>query len=145
LDTSTVRRILRRKLKESQITRTRWVLTWTPQENGPDGAKARLVVLGYQDPDLDTVPKDAPTLTKHGRSALLQAVASHHFELTSFDVKTAFLRGEGDGRQLGIETPPEMRRVLGPKNDEVCELLDRTFGTKTSRRNFFASASNNNP
>ena len=69
LDTKTVKRILRSKLSEAQIMRTRWVLTWKLMPDSTKGAKARLVVLGYEDPDIATVPNDAPTLSKDGRSA----------------------------------------------------------------------------
>ena len=69
LQTSALKPILRKSLNPEQILRSRWVLTWKPVE-GPDGnvqgrkAKARLVVLGYMDPRLTDVARDAPTLTR---------------------------------------------------------------------------------
>ena len=72
LQTGALKPILRKSLNPEQILRSRWVLTWKPIE-GADGqvnsrkAKARLVVLGYMDPKLTEVARDAPTLTREGR------------------------------------------------------------------------------
>ncbi|CAE7822632.1 GIP, partial [Symbiodinium sp. KB8] len=98
VQTSAIRGILRRKLNPDQILKSRWILTWKAPEEGEtqQRAKARLVVLGYQDPKLTEVSRDAPTLSKEGRSIVLQTIASRRFQLSSFDIKTAFLRGKAD-------------------------------------------------
>ena len=92
VQTSAIRGILRRKLNPDQILKSRWILTWKAPEEGEtqQRAKARLVVLGYQDPKLTEVSRDAPTLSKEGRSIVLQTIASRRFQLSSFDIKTAF-------------------------------------------------------
>ena len=41
--------------------RARWVLTW----KSTGKAKARLCVLGFQDPDLTEVPRDSPRCQLH--------------------------------------------------------------------------------
>ena len=70
---ATVRKIAKGKIPAKNITRCRWIYTWKPaaetDEANPDGkkAKARLVVLGFEDPDIDYVSNDAPTLSKDGR------------------------------------------------------------------------------
>ena len=43
---------------QERVMRARWVLTW--KSSGK--AKARLCVLGFQDPDLTDVSRDSPTL-----------------------------------------------------------------------------------
>ena len=91
-------------------------------------AKARLVIIGYEDPDIDTVSNDAPTLTKDGRMTVLQAVAAHRWELLSFDVSTAFLHGKGDGRTLGVHPPPELREALGMTGTDQCALDGGAYG-----------------
>ena len=127
LDTRTVRRLLRNQLDEKQILRTRWVLSWKKNE-GDTSAKARLVVLGFEDPDIDTVPNDSPTLGKDGRNLILQHVASSKWTLLSFDIKTAFLRGRGDGRKLGLEPPREMREMMQLEPDEIVALDGGAYG-----------------
>ena len=52
IKTGTVSRILRAKLSPEQILRCRWILTWKPLDGKTPDAQARLVVLGYMDPQL---------------------------------------------------------------------------------------------
>ena len=136
LSTDTVRRITRNAIPEDQLLRTRWVLTWKTidaieqQELGVDKkAKARLVVLGFEDPQLDTLERDSPTLGRDSRMIALQAVSSYQWPIRSFDIRTAFLRGSRqDGRVLGIEPPTEMRVKMGLRDSEACELLKGAYG-----------------
>ena len=51
-------------LKPERWLRMRWVLTWKYTEGGDRKAKARLVILGCQHPELRSVPTAAPTLGK---------------------------------------------------------------------------------
>ena len=55
-----------------RIIRSRWVLTWkTDAGSGDKVAKARLVLLGYEDPDLGSYLADAPTLSRPGKYIIL--------------------------------------------------------------------------
>jgi hypothetical protein len=91
-------------------------------------AKARLVVLGFEDPGLQQVPNDAPTLSKDAKQLLLQQVASRKWKLVNFDISTAFLKGEGDGRALGIYPPSELKESLGMKDGDQCSLNGGAYG-----------------
>ena len=131
LQTSAIRPILRQKLNPEQILKSRWILTWKAPESAEEGrrAKARLVVLGFQDPKLVEVMRDAPTLSREGRALVLQTIASAQFPLSSFDIKTAFLRGKADAANpLAMEPPPDVRKILNLKDGEVCELLGNAYG-----------------
>ena len=134
LQTSALKPILRKHLNPDQILRSRWVLTWKPLEDAPSEgphrkAKARLVVLGFQDPQLTEVVRDAPTLTREGRHTVLQAIASYQWVLSSFDIKTAFLRGKADSKNpLAMEPPIELRKKLALPEDQVCALVGNAYG-----------------
>ena len=134
IQTSALKPILRKSLNPEQILKSRWVLTWKPIE-GSDGqmsgrkAKARLVVLGYMDPRLTEVARDAPTLTREGRHTILQAIASYQWLLSSFDIRTAFLRGKADdANPLAMEPPKELRQKLGLSDSQVCALIGNAYG-----------------
>ncbi len=100
ISTDTVARIARHQIPLQNILRCRWILTWKPVDGevdhkGNNSVKPktrRLVVLGYQDPDVDAIPRDSPTMTKLSRMMILQYAASQRWEIESFDIKTAFLR-----------------------------------------------------
>ena len=130
LSHQTVRRVLAGSLSGGQLLRCRWILTWKAPEQpgGPRRAKARLVVLGFEDPGLGDIPNDAPTLGKDARQLILQKVAANRWKLINFDISTAFLQGEGDGRQLGIHPPEELRQALQMKPGEQCQLMGGAYG-----------------
>ena len=92
----------------------RWVLTWKdpPEESGDQEkkAKARLVVLGYTDPDLTELTRDAPTLALRTRMIIFTLAAAAEWTLFKGDIKTAFLQGDKDEiqRQVFGAPPPEL-------------------------------------
>lgn len=143
IQTNALKPVLRKYLNPEQILRSRWVLTWKPTEDDLGNisgkkAKARLVVLGFQDPNLTEVQRDAPTLTKEGRSTILQMIASFQWELSSFDIKTAFLRGKADEKNpLAMEPPPELRKKLQLQDNQVCQLVGNAYGRVDAPLLFF--------
>ncbi|CAL1150724.1 unnamed protein product [Cladocopium goreaui] len=133
---STVRKVAKGKIPEASIMRCRWILSWksaSPADhpndvsNGQKG-KARLVVVGFEDPGIGVVQNDSPTLSKDGRQMIVQQVSSHGWDLISFDISTAFLHGEGDGRLLGIHPPPELAEALGMAEGDQCQLMGGAYG-----------------
>lgn len=91
--------------------------------------KARLVVLGYMDPKLEEIPRDSPTLNKTSRMLILQAIATHSWQLMSFDIKAAFLQGKPQaGRIMGLEPVPELRRALQMTPQEIGQLQKGAYG-----------------
>eukprot|EP00435_Cladocopium_sp_Y103_P018919 s1103_g4.t1 len=133
---ATVRKAAKGKIPEDAIMRCRWLLTWksaSPDdkpEDVSDGkrAKARLIVVGYEDPGVGVVQNDSPTLSKDGRQLVVQQVSSHGWQLISFDVATAFLQGEGDGRLLGLHPTPELTEALGLEPGDQCQLVGSAYG-----------------
>ena len=130
LDTKTVQAIMRDRIHPSRIMSSRWILTWKEDPTSDTGkkAKARLVVKGFQDPDIDSVCSDSPTLTRDSRMLLLQTVASQQWIVQSFDITTAFLRGRSDERELAMEAPIELRELLGMTPQQVCLLKGNAYG-----------------
>lgn len=66
---------------KDRILGMRWVLVWKPitDESGTltgRKAKARLIIKGFQDPDLLHISRDSPTLSTLGRNLLL-SLTSH--------------------------------------------------------------------
>ena len=85
-------------------------LTWKYTEGGDRKAKARLVILGYQHPELTSVPTAAPTLGKMSCRLLLQACALHKLRVHFGDVSSAVLQisASEEYQELTIKAPPEV-------------------------------------
>ena len=145
LSTGTVAKILRNQLAPEQILRCRWILTWKPldpTECTPERshkAKARLVVLGYLDPEAAESPRDSPTLSKPSRMLALQLIASNSWTLQSFDIKAAFLQGKPSERTIAIEPVPEMKAMMKMKDSEVARLAKSAYGLMSAPLQWYAA------
>ena len=132
LDTNTVQAILRDRIHPTRIMSSRWILTWKgdPQEPSSRKAKARLVVKGFQDPDIGTLNSDNPTMTRDSRMLLLQAVSSHQWMVQGFDITTTFLRG----RPRTSRGSPN--GLMGMSENHVCLLKGNACGRVLFYREF---------
>ena len=139
ISTQTVEKLLRDKVDPSQIMKCRWVLTWKPLDEEARlaagdphkfrKAKARLVVLGFMDPSLDSLQRDSPTMSRLSRMMVLQLIASKRWTLFSFDIRTAFLQGQPQkDRLLAIEPVPELSQAMQLKRNEICKLTKSAYG-----------------
>ena len=113
----------------------RWVLTWKPIEDdqGKDighKAKARLIIKGFQDPDLLHIKRDSPTLATSSRNMILAIASTNQWQIEVGDIKTAFLNGDKteEVRQIFADPPPEVRARLGMKDNEFLRVLEAIYG-----------------
>jgi hypothetical protein len=135
IQTGTLTKVLRNQIPEEQILRSRWILTWKPLDQSEQTqtkshkAKARLVILGYLDPQIENIPRDSPTLNKTSRMLILQVLATHMWQACSFDIKAAFLQGQPQSsRVMGLDPVPEMRQAMSMKPNEIGRLNKGAYG-----------------
>ena len=112
------------EVPESRLMSMRWVLTWKPSDEHPKGrkAKARVVVLGYQHPEVAELKVASPTLSRHGKMPALQWASFNHAELECADAKSAFLQCDGKEMQ-------ETEDVYGRALDEIACALHIPLGS----------------
>ena len=80
------------KPPREKILRIRWVLEWKVDgQSGDKKAKARIVILGYLDPEYESRPTTSPTMTRSTRQLVLQLGAHKKMRAAKADVKGAFL------------------------------------------------------
>ena len=79
----------------------RWVLTWKRADGGTK-AKARLVILGFQHPDLTSLDTAAPTLTRAGRHFVLSAIALQGLTMENSDATSAFIQADGSEEERDL-------------------------------------------
>ena len=126
-------------LDYSKVMKMRWVLT----RKNSGTAKARLVVLGFQQHNLTTVQTAAPTLSRTGRYALLAAAANKGFKLESGDVTSAFLQTMDslEDEQLFVWAPSELAALFGaePGEETVLKLTKAFYGLVHAPRKWHES------
>ena len=96
-------------IKNKRVITARWVLTWkkVEEENGVVRwkAKARLVLRGFQDPDILSMKTAAPTAGRTARCFLLTVAVWMDWQVYCADVQAAFLSGKGFDRVLIVRLP----------------------------------------
>ena len=117
----------------------RWVLTWKEGDNnGPPVAKARLVLRGFEDPDLGNLDTNSPTATRQSRLLLLGIAPTMGWSLVIGDVKAAFLSGAEFERKIIVKLPADCNPLAGCKQSrwtcshEIVEVCLRTCRCSTS-------------
>ena len=125
---------------EDQIMKMRWVLTWKKDaETGDKKGKARLVVLGFQDPYLGQEHTCAPTLNKRSKQLLLQTVVQKDWRLKKGDVTAAFLQGRKLEKSKYALAPEELAEAMGLKPGErVIRLLKSIYGLTAAPLEWYA-------
>ena len=97
LSTKAVRILSRQGIDPARLLRCRFVLTWKKDGKGNVlRGKARLVVLGFSDPDLLHLRTESPVASRRARQFLLAEAARHRWRLEKADAVTAILQGETD-------------------------------------------------
>ena len=103
--------------RAGRVITARWVLTWKKieAEGAPDRwkAKARLVLRGFEDPDLLSIQKAAPTASRLSRTLLLATAQWLSWDIMCGDVKTAFLSGKEFSREIVVRLPADCSALLG--------------------------------
>ncbi|CAE7838363.1 RE2 [Symbiodinium sp. CCMP2592] len=98
--------------------------------NCPWRPKARLVIGGHRDPDLDKgLPSDAPTISRQGVLLLLQVLASNlcnGWQGFAGDITAAFLSGRDLQRELYLRQPKSGLGELHP--EQLIKIRKPVFG-----------------
>eukprot|EP00438_Fugacium_kawagutii_P021819 Skav230869 [mRNA] locus=scaffold1335:307503:315465:- [translate_table: standard] len=150
---------IKEALGSGRILRARWVLTWklVPPEDregaindsktnvntlhtrdGLRKAKARIVLLGYEHPELGSseFKTSSPVQSMLARNVLYQMVCQHDWSLEGLDLATAFLQtapASADAR-LWTSGVAELREALGIGAEGVMRIMKNIYGSTTAPR-----------
>ena len=128
--------------KHRNVMTGRWILTWkavpeperkrfeqdeTFDPSGCRRAKARYVLRGFQDKELEHLKTDAPTVKTQSLFTTLAWAAANGLRVVNVDVAQAFLRGKelGEDRSIQVLPPQEARSPEG----HIWELRKCVYGT----------------
>ena len=143
-------------LGSGRIMRARWVLTWKPEDleeakklaitdpnstftkDGLRKAKARIVLLGFEHPDLcrPEFKTASPVQSMVGRHLLYLMACVRGWTLEGLDLATAFLQTqptEAD-RDLWTRGVTELRAALGLGEDGIMKVMKNIYGSTTAPR-----------
>ena len=129
-----------RGIDKGRIIGSRWVLTWKKSSDPDDRKvtpKARLVLVGYQDPDLGRVATESPTLRKESKHLILSICASKKWVIWGADIKTAFLSGDAANRVLYFRPPAEVREFMNLSAEDILRLEKAAYGLAEAPRAWF--------
>ena len=166
LKTAAVRRCLSHEenlqaQNSGRVLKARWVLVWkaipgedrskaldlraadpentTVNADGTQKAKARIVVLGFQHPDLasTTFRSSAPVQSQLMRNLALCVTSQRNWVLESLDMSTAFLQAgaqQMEEEKLYTSGVPELKQALGASDTELLRLVKNIYGNSTAPR-----------
>ena len=129
-----------RGIPQERIIKARWVLVWKKSSDPDDRGKtpkARLVLVGWQDPELGKIATDSPTLRKESKSLVLSVCAAMHWVLWGADIKTAFLSGDPSDREIYFKPPPEIRQWMQLDDQDLMKLEKAAYGLAEAPRAWF--------
>ena len=106
----------------------RWILEYRLDENENESPEARIVILGYLDPDCENRPAASPTMTRNTRQLLLQFGSWVGFSAAKGYVSGAFLQGRRLQRDLWVLPVPELAAALNVSPGEIMKLKKAACG-----------------
>ena len=116
------------KPDKSQAIGMRWILTWKLREDGTRKAKARAVLLGYQDEGYEHRATTSPVMTRQTRQLILQLAAWKRWEVQKGDVTGAFLQSREYPDQLYCVSCPEICRAMNIPESSITRVRKACYG-----------------
>ena len=130
-------KLVERDVPKNRVLRMRWIFT-IKHDNS---AKARLVIIGYEDPDLEKLQKSSPTMSRRSRSLFLTACALFGWTVLKGDVKGAFLQGRASEEEREVFTKPviELSRALGGNEHSIGQISKACYGLANAPAEWYYS------
>ncbi|CAE7708489.1 RE1, partial [Symbiodinium pilosum] len=113
---------------KSQAIGMRWILSWKLKEDGTRKAKARAVLLGYQDSAYEHRATTSPVMTRQTRQMVAQLATWKRWKLSKGDVTGAFLQSREYPDQLYCIPTPDICEALGVAPGTVTRVQKACYG-----------------
>ncbi|CAK0896986.1 unnamed protein product, partial [Prorocentrum cordatum] len=102
----------------------------------PLKAKARPALLGFSDPDLEKLPRNAPVLTDAGKKLICQIAVSNDWRVGTRDAESAFLQGgaQSEREEAIYMIPPKdpIVQAAGVFTAPLYEVVGNLYGQSTA-------------
>ena len=122
-------------ISQDRLMSMRWVLTY--KESG--AAKARIVIVGYQDPDLATLVSSSPTMSRRTRQLVYQQATLRKWKTLKADVRAAFLQTAPTqiSRCVFAKPVPELARAMHLQDGEAVQIAKACYGLVNAPAEWF--------
>ena len=127
--------------RKEDAVRMRWILTWKALPGGGKKAKARAVLLGYQDPGYEGRATTSPTTTRQTRQVQLIIAAARGFQTWKGDVTGAFLQSREYPDQLLCIPCPEILAAMGLAPETLTRVRKACYGLVDAPLEWYRSIS----
>ena len=128
---------------EYNVLGMRWLLTWKYDDKYQDGrkAKARAIVLGYQDPSYADRKTAAPTPSRASRQLFFQLCSWKRFKMAKGDISGAFLQGDDLTEELWCRPLKEITEKLEVKEGTPMLMKKAAYGLVQAPLHWYESIS----
>ena len=122
-----------------QLMKMRWIYTL----KSDNSAKARIVIIGYMDPDLLSLEKSSPVMTRRTRGLFLTYCSLMQWTILKGDVRAAFLQGRESERERKVFAQPveELAEALGGSKHSTVQILKACYGLANAPSQWHSSVS----
>ena len=118
-----------------RVMRMRWVLTY--KDTG--APKARMVLVGFEDPDLETLVSSSPTMSRRTRQMFYLMTKLQGWSSMKADVKAAFLQGSSSqlARNVFARPTPELAKALDVPEGHAIQIVEAAYGLVNAPAEWF--------
>ena len=130
-------RLTQDKVPRDRVIRMRWL--YTIKADG--SAKARIILIGFEDPDLTSLQKTSPTMSRRTRGLFLTMCSLKGWTALKGDIKAAFLQGRESEASRNLYTKPvvELSRALGGNEHSMGQVLKACYGLANAPAEWYNS------
>ena len=127
------------QVPKHRCMKMRWIYTI----KGDGSAKARIVIIGFEDPDLATLHTTSPTMSRRTRGLVLTAAACRGWTVLKGDVRAAFLQGDESETERMVYAKPvvELAESLGGHAGSYVQIAKACYGLANAPAQWHASVS----
>lgn len=132
-------KLIHHRVSAGRTMRMRWIYTLKHD----DTAKARIVIIGFEDPDLEQLRTASPTMSRRTRGLYLTACCAKSWTILKGDVKAAFLQGREseESREVFAKPVRELAEMLGGNEHSVVQIVKACYGLANVPAQWHASVS----
>ncbi|CAK9012642.1 Retrovirus-related Pol polyprotein from transposon RE1 (Retro element 1) (AtRE1) [Includes: Protease RE1 [Durusdinium trenchii] len=111
----------------SRTMRMRWVLTF----KSSGAAKARIVIVGFSDPDLGSLSTTSPLMSRRTRQLMMTMASCCGWSQVKCDAKSAFLQtseNTEEHRSVFAVPVPELAMAMGVEPGRAVQVVKSCYG-----------------